>query len=188
MAKLPKHYSFTQASDKTERAIITPCKITTPFRPELGEKPSKMLSCQALWDTGATNTVISDKLASSLGILPITKRKTFHADGDCLSNIYLVNIILPNNILISILQVSEGKLHGFDILIGMDIITQGNFSISNIDRKTTFSFTLPSICKIDFSQPHIIEYPVVDTSGVLPNDKCPCGSGKKFRHCCGKTY
>ena len=26
-----------------------------------------------------------------------------------------------------------------------------------------------------------------DTSKVRPNDKCPCGSGKKFKQCCGRT-
>ncbi|MBE5965617.1 MAG: hypothetical protein E7255_01380 [Lachnospiraceae bacterium] len=25
-----------------------------------------------------------------------------------------------------------------------------------------------------------------DTKKVYPNDSCPCGSGKKFKKCCGK--
>jgi hypothetical protein len=32
----------------------------------------------------------------------------------------------------------------FDILIGMDIITMGDFLIQNYDRKTTFLFRFPS--------------------------------------------
>ena len=35
-------------------------------------------------------------------------------------------------------------------LIGMDIISQGDFSISNKDKKTTFSFRFPSYEEIDF--------------------------------------
>lgn len=30
----------------------------------------------------------------------------------------------------------------------------------------------------------IVEFPV--SKRVYPNDPCPCGSGKKFKHCCGK--
>lgn len=31
----------------------------------------------------------------------------------------------------------------------------------------------------------IVEFPV--EKRVYPNDPCPCGSGKKFKHCCGKN-
>lgn len=31
----------------------------------------------------------------------------------------------------------------------------------------------------------IVEFPV--DKRVYPNDSCPCGSGKKFKHCCGKN-
>jgi hypothetical protein len=33
----------------------------------------------------------------------------------------------------------------------MDIISYGDFSISNYDKKTTFSFRVPSIREMDFS-------------------------------------
>lgn len=29
------------------------------------------------------------------------------------------------------------------------------------------------------------ERPKIDTTGVGRNDPCPCGSGKKFKKCCG---
>ena len=27
-----------------------------------------------------------------------------------------------------------------------------------------------------------------ETEKVYPNDPCPCGSGKKYKQCCGRTY
>jgi hypothetical protein len=36
------------------------------------------------------------------------------------------------------------------MLIGMDVINYGDFAISNYNGKTTFSFRMPSLMKIDF--------------------------------------
>lgn len=36
----------------------------------------------------------------------------------------------------------------------------------------------------DFAQP--IQQPIVKEKKVYPNDPCPCGSGKKYKQCCGK--
>jgi hypothetical protein len=38
----------------------------------------------------------------------------------------------------------------FDVLVGMDIINQGDFAVPNFDRKTTFTFRVPSISETDF--------------------------------------
>lgn len=32
----------------------------------------------------------------------------------------------------------------------------------------------------------LVNQPVVKTKKVYPNDKCPCGSGKKYKYCCGR--
>jgi hypothetical protein len=37
-----------------------------------------------------------------------------------------------------------------DILIGMDIITLGDFAVSNFEGVTKFSFRVPSLSHIDF--------------------------------------
>lgn len=36
----------------------------------------------------------------------------------------------------------------------------------------------------DFSMP--VQQPVVKNVKIYPNDPCPCGSGKKYKKCCGK--
>jgi hypothetical protein len=37
-----------------------------------------------------------------------------------------------------------------DVLIGMDIIGEGDFAVTHQDGKTTFSFRVPSLKTIDF--------------------------------------
>ena len=32
----------------------------------------------------------------------------------------------------------------------------------------------------------LVNQPVVKTKKVYPNDKCPCGRGKKYKYCCGR--
>ena len=62
----------------------------------------------------------------------------------------LVNLLLPNKIGIPSLRVSEGILKGFDVLIGMDIISLGDFAITHKNDGTVFSFQLPSTHEYDF--------------------------------------
>lgn len=40
----------------------------------------------------------------------------------------------------------------YDVVIGMDVICNGDFAITNQDDKTTFSFRIPSEVEIDFSK------------------------------------
>ena len=36
----------------------------------------------------------------------------------------------------------------------------------------------------DFRMP--VPKPIVKEKKIYPNDPCPCGSGKKYKKCCGK--
>jgi len=108
--------------------------------------------------------------------------------------VYLVNIMLPNKVGIANLRVTRGNIGGdADVLIGMDIIGIGDFAITNKDGKTVFSFRAPSCDTIDFlteSKSAIVKTTTAPTP-VLPNkvgrnDPCPCGSGKKYKKCCGR--
>ena len=48
------------------------------------------------------------------------------------------------------LLVIQGVLRDADVLVGMDIINQGDFAVTNPDGRTKFSFRVPSIADIDF--------------------------------------
>ena len=59
-------------------------------------------------------------------------------------NTYIVDIGLPNRVLFTNMNVSEGLLQGhYDVIIGMDIIQAGDFSIANANGLTTFSYCCP---------------------------------------------
>jgi len=65
-------------------------------------------------------------------------------------NTYLVNLFLPNNVVVAAVPVSEGGIAGADMLIGMDIITMGDFSITNCNGQSCWTFRMPSVEEIDF--------------------------------------
>ena len=106
----------------------------------------------ALWDTGATRTCNSHEVAKASNLIPIGKIDMLGSSGIFTSNTYLVNILLPNNIPVTDILVQEADIGaaGIGLLIGMDIITSGDFSVSNYNGKTAFTFRTPSQRKIDY--------------------------------------
>lgn len=96
---------------------------------------------------------------------------------------------MPNRVFISQLEATSGKLKDADMLIGMDVINRGDFAVTNVGGKTTMTFRMPSCECIDFvikrRGREIIRMGTTPTQ-VGRNDPCPCGSGKKYKKCCGK--
>jgi predicted aspartyl protease len=187
MAEIDQLKAFTIEHDGVARMIKSECGVSTSFNPILdkGEHP-KVCKYIALWDTGATGSVITKKVIDDLSLVPTGVIQAFHAQGDGMVNTYLVNILLPNNVGFISLPVTEGVLKGMDVLIGMDIISGGDFAITNLNGKTTFTFQVPSVKKIDFVKEfHDKQHtPIVKPKILGRNDPCPCGSGKKYKHCC----
>jgi len=81
-------------------------------------------------------------------------------------------------------KVSRGVIRDFDVLIGMDIIGNGNFAVTNKDSKTVFSFRMPSVERIDFAKQAQDAPPAIAKVGR--NDPCPCESRKKYKKCHGR--
>lgn len=196
------HSAFTITESSVITEIITDCKVSLPYHPirDAGKKRPIIKNVKSLWDTGATNCCITKKLADELGLVAVSKAKVHHADGDTVKNVYLLNLILPNEIMFPYLPVTEcestaGK---FDIIIGMQVITQGDFAITNKDGKTRISFRTPSISCIDFNDevepPKPVpapgataSKPIIDNpyKGTSRNAPCPCKSGKLYKRCHG---
>ena len=110
-----------------------------------------MATFVAIWDTGATRSVISQKVVEACGLEAIGVQKVYHAQGEASDvEAFLVNIGLPNNVEFQGLRVTLGVLRSADVLIGMDIIGRGDFAVTNRDGKTKFSFRIPSQADIDF--------------------------------------
>lgn len=73
-------------------------------------------------------------------------------------------------------------VEGSDLLIGMDVIILGDFSISNYNNKTTFSFRIPSIQETYYVRQFKSRNPVYNREKIGRNDLCPCGSGKSIKN------
>ncbi len=146
-----EHKAFTHKSTPGGllRAVLTDVGVFQVTPNPVEQKDITTL--KALWDTGATNTGVSLPIAKKLS-LPIVSYTQVSTGNGVVKDapVYLVNVILPNNVIISNVQATGLELNSCDMLIGMDIITLGDFAITNHKGNTVCSFRVPSLEVIDF--------------------------------------
>ena len=144
MPKTPS-YAFTK---RYQTRVNT---LTTAITVSIGFDPRTTKQFVAIWDTGATNSVITKKVVRACGLKPIGMTQVHHAGGVSNREVFLVNIGLPSRRGFAHVRVTEGDMIAdADVLIGMDIIGEGDFAVTHKDGKTTFSFRVPSLKTIDF--------------------------------------
>ena len=131
--------------------LKTVCNVSAVWVPNSGQPKPARKPFEALWDTGAQVSVVSQSVVSSCGLVA-SGIQTIRGVGDIPQRTltFLVDIELPNKVVVTGLRVALSDLPGADILIGMDIIRSGDFAVTNFRGTTTFSFRLPSIGHIDF--------------------------------------
>ena len=164
--------------------IVTDVHVTPAFDiSQPPDPPPAREPARALWDTGATRSVVSESLVASLGLTPVGSCRVRHADGESTKNTYLVNFFLPNSVCMGSVLATDfpASQHPFDAIIGMDVICFGDFSITNVSGATWMSFRTPSTRAIDY----VVEADKILFAGTGRNAPCPCGSGKKFKKCHG---
>ena len=98
---------------------------------------------KAIWDTGAYGSVISPQVAEELGLMPVGVKPIQTANGTYEAYAYVVDLMLPNKLVIRGVEVSESDLKVCDALIGMDIISMGDMKITN-KPTTKFIFRIPA--------------------------------------------
>ena len=98
---------------------------------------------KAIWDTGAYGSVISPRVADELGLMPVGVKPIQTANGTYEAYAYVVDVMLPNKLVIRGVEVSESDLKVCDALIGMDIISMGDMKITN-KPTTKFIFRIPA--------------------------------------------
>ncbi len=95
--------------------------------------------------------MITQRVVDECGLVPFDAANVVGVHGENLSEVYLVNVMLPSRAAFAGLHVAKGQLApGADLLIGMDIISLGDFAITNFEERTVFSFRTPSEGHIDF--------------------------------------
>ncbi|MCH7519720.1 MAG: aspartyl protease family protein [Candidatus Dadabacteria bacterium] len=147
-------YGFTFRTPAKSLVLSNEIQISEPFDSSVksNKPPKKTYNC--IWDTGATVTVITKQIVDDLGLQPSGKA-IIHVVGpsnieqEHETNTYLVNLHLPPRVIIAT-KVVEASVKGGDVLIGMDVITLGDFAVTNHNNKTTWSYRLPSCDEIDF--------------------------------------
>lgn len=97
----------------------------------------------ALWDTGAQMTVISDRVVKALGLTPYGKGTVMGIGGEDNVDTYHVHILLPNGFLACDVEAYCSDIED-DVLIGMDIINLTDFVISGAGGNTRFTMRAPS--------------------------------------------
>lgn len=105
-----------------------------------------------IWDTGASSSCIDIKIAQDLGLISSDKITSLSAHWAEEKDVYFVDVLLPNNVRVNWIKAVECNLlnMGIGMLIGMDIICHGTFSVSNFQGRTAFSFSIPSVREIDY--------------------------------------
>lgn len=178
-------HAMTIKSSRLERELSSFVQVGSAFI--AGDRGYSPFSgkYKAVWDTGATSTCISVALANNLKLEQVGVCTSNGITGSAECRTFLISLYLPNGVVIPELEVSdcEGDI-GCDVLIGMDVIGMGDFAVSNLGH-TTFTYRVPSVQEIDFVTQMPNQFQAVRKEAPERNARCPCGSGKKYKNCCG---
>lgn len=145
--------AFTTRFGNKVNVLRTPIGISLPTNEIEKESFPKLINTTAIWDTGASSSVITNALAKKMGLVPTGKMLVTNTTGKTVQNTYLINIYLPSKVIIPFLQVTGcndvlGNNDG--MLIGMDVIGSGDFSVTSENGKTVMSYVIPNMDTIDF--------------------------------------
>lgn len=102
-------------------------------------------SYDAIWDTGAMSSCLSPKIAEEIGLFPIDTILIRGVGNNATIRrpVYLVDLKVSSGMVIRGVKIIGVEIAGGDVLIGMDVISRGNFSIFH-DKQgdMNMSFTL----------------------------------------------
>jgi hypothetical protein len=132
----PLIYAFT----RLQKRIVTPAHLYS-----VSSVVPKDTVTNALWDTGAMISVVSPRIKNELGLVRIDSVPMIGVSGKS-ENVdrVLVTVELPCGILKRNIVAAVSEFQpDIGIILGMDIITLGDFSLLNGQGRTVFSFTTP---------------------------------------------
>lgn len=176
----PNSRSFTTTAIGGLLSVLkNQCGISQAFNPAAGGAPPQINQFDAIWDTGATNCVITQAVIDACGLVPVGMAQVQGVHSASVEEVFLVNIYLPNGVAFSSVRVARGGFPGADILIGMDVISQGDFAVTNKGGVTKFSFRIPSEVHTDYVEEH---------GKALLREQFKHGGSKKHRKKQHKTF
>jgi hypothetical protein len=133
--------------------------------PATGER--KSVYCNAIWDTGASLTAVSQRVISELGLEPYEPVNIQTVGRNTSSNVYFASLSLPGNVYMDCIAVTKVSIDDTvcDIIIGMNVIGKGDFAVSGFGGETVFSYRHPPRQAIDFERYDYARIPLPADSG-----------------------
>ena len=136
--------TYTFVYDEIAKLIILPVIFKTN---------NCMMKVETLIDTGAAASYISSFVSTSLN-LQLTGNiyhVKFGEDDATRPSVY-ANLILSSDICFSNkeLTVLKDEPRAYDAIIGMDILSKTDYSVSNYSGHTTFILRIPSQAEIEY--------------------------------------
>ena len=147
--------AITHKIEGDDTRVITPLAVQQALRYcRYFNFEEIQFSAKTLWDTGSTGCCINQRFADSLGLRSIGTQVIFGSRGSHDTLTYMLDIILPDGVLIENVAVAGVETSpSFDFIIGMNVIRHGDFALTNDNGKTVMSFRLPSAnMPIDFAK------------------------------------
>lgn len=145
--------TITRKFEERVDCIVTESYVYTPVDLSLSKDVKRVKVVRSLWDTGASVTLISSRIAKVLGLTSIGKSGVSgYNEGVDVKDTYCVHIGLPTGDIVTNIMAMEFDSDEYDVVIGMDVIGKGDLAVTNQNDKTTFSFRIPSVEEIDFSK------------------------------------
>ena len=144
MQAQPKRHAFTLKYSQRTGVLFTDIGVSKP------DHDGELSQFRGVWDTGATNSVISKRVVDALGLKTVRTTTNQTANGEREAGVYIVDLYLPNMVRLRGQAVIDGLLADADVLIGMDVIGEGDFAITHHGTGTCMTFQLPSGKHIDF--------------------------------------
>jgi predicted aspartyl protease len=139
---MPDYYAFSRHYPGPVKSLATEVQVCR----EYAGNPESSLTIRAIWDTGATSTVISPEVAGKINLVAIDKLSVYGVNSHTEVDVSVISIILPNGIILKDKRITICRLPpAVDMLIGMDIILMGDLFICNAGNRTLFSYALPSL-------------------------------------------
>lgn len=165
---MDKVIGLTYTYPKIVRQLTSKVELTSFAR-----KPSVIVTL-GLWDTGASTSMITAAAADLIGLRAKGRTEIRSVHDSSRVNVYELVLTLgegQEKVSFPLIVTECGPLDndgstGF--LIGMDVISMGDFSLSNHGGKTTLSFRVPSMGGEDYAK---------ESEGAIPVLSAPESQG-----------
>lgn len=143
--------TYTFESDELVRKVIVPV---------IFKNGTSVVKARALIDTGATGNFVTEWIPKTIMApkLPKTSYIVF-AEGGGFKDIYSMDLILSRDVIFKNEEFTaiKDENRDYDAVIGMNILTRTDFSFSNYNGHTIFTFRIPSQEEIKYGDNNVTE-------------------------------